>query len=162
LEEIEGWGTLVVLVGGEHDGAEVLLVPAGRVLPGQARPGPPQRRIGPTRLAPVHSQTSSVEADRRAMALLESLLDERQLAAWRTRRRFKVETPYGWVELGRLHEIAFQRNDDKRFVLCVVPRGPMDLPKPDIWANLLLILKHSPETFFRVANYSNPQRRRGA
>ena len=86
--------------------------------------------------------------------LLESLLDEGQLSAWRIHRRFNVDTPYGRVELGRLYELLFQRNDGKSFVLCVVPQRHTDLPISDIWVNLLLMLKHSPQQFFKVANYS--------
>jgi len=99
-----------------------------------------------------------VDAHHRATALRESLLNERQLATWRTYRRFKVDTPYGCVELGRLYELAFQRNDGESFVLCVVPQRHTDLPMPDIWANLLLMLTHSPEHFFKVANYISPAR----
>jgi hypothetical protein len=34
VEDIPDWGVLVELVGGEHHGANVLLVPAAQVLPG--------------------------------------------------------------------------------------------------------------------------------
>ena len=177
IEELEEWGELVELVGGEHNGALVLLVPAERILPGPARgearpPRRVQRRIAhdefeaPRRARRAISevdQSKSVASKHRADRLLESLLDDGQLESWRTCRRFWVSTAYGDVELGRFGRLAFQRRDGARFTLCVVPTSYRDLPEGDIWTNLLLALKSSPERFFEVANYSagDSQWRRG-
>ena len=77
--------------------------------------------------------------------------------------RFWIHTAYGDVELGRFGRLAFRRADGAHFTLCVVPTSYKDLPDGDIWTNLLLVLKDSPERFFEVANYSadDKQWRRG-
>ena len=157
VDEIEAWGTLVALVGGEHDGAEVLLVPRDRVLPGLARPTPPPRRSWRPSPDPVELARSRSSLER-ATALLESLLDPVQLRNWRRDRTFWVPTPYGQVQLGRLGRLAFHRNDGARHELCVVPVGVSELPLPDVWTNLLLTLRATPERFFQVANWSSGAR----
>ncbi len=162
VEDIPEWGALVEVVGGEHHGARTLLVPADRVLPhattGTRRLVPPVRR--PLRLVDDRTVGSAAsgraEADRRAEALLESLLDDGQRAEWRVRRRFWVPTPFGPVELGRVSDLRFDRHDGRRLVLCVVPRRFGDLPDADIWTNLLLVLRGEPRRFFDVANYRLP------
>jgi len=151
IEVIEGWGTLVCVVGGDHDGATVLLVPRGAALPGAV-----PIDLRPSRRAHVDSgatRARRAEARAKAVALLESLLDESQLHSWRSTKRFKVRTPYGTVELGRIGELKFERSDGRRFVLCVVPDFYSDLPIADVWVNLLLMLSGSPRAFFDVANY---------
>ncbi len=161
VEDIPDWGALVEVVGGEHHGARVLLVPVARVLPravardeghlARRRPMAPTRgRLG----APGRSQRA--EADRRAEALLVSLLDHNQRADWRRRRRFWVGSPYGAVELGRVSYLRFDAHDGRHFTLCVVPTGVSNLPDADIWTNLLLVLRAEPERFFDVANYCTP------
>lgn len=149
LEEIEGWGTLVALVGGEHEGHEVLVVPRDRILPGSSRPAR-ERLRQPT---PDPGGLAGTSAERKATALLESLLDETQLSAWQRTRHFQVRTVYGAVELGTLYRLAFRRHDGWRFELCVVPTAYRDLPVADIWTNLLLMLRNDPLRFFTVANW---------
>jgi len=96
---------------------------------------------------------SRVAIDRRAEALLESLLRPDQLADWRATRRFWVHTPRGPVQLGNLYALVHHPDDDPRLerILCVVPDRHKDLPIADIWANLLLVLAVEPDAFFRVA-----------
>jgi hypothetical protein len=159
VEDIPDWGTLVEVVGGEHHGATVLLVPATRVLPGatsRSRAAPAAGR--PARLRNGDIVTTEHAAVRRAEALLESLLDDDQRAAWRSRRGFWVPTPYGAVELGRVSHLRFTSLDGRHLVLCVVPAHSSDLPTADIWTNLLLVLRAEPRRFFEVANYCIPGR----
>jgi hypothetical protein len=162
VEDIDEWGALVEVVGGEHHGARMLLVPAARVLPRAVaragRPGPPVRR--PLRLVDDRVVTSPrlarAEANRRAEALLESLLDDEQRADWRRRRRFWVQTEFGAVELGRVSDLRFEDLDGRRLTLCVVPVRSSELPEADVWTNLLLVLRGEPRRFFEVANYCHP------
>ncbi len=161
VEEVPDWGVLVELVGGEHSGANVLLVPAARILPGArtAEESPPPRRrlVRLTHdrfVAP--EEKGRADANRRAEALLVSLLDADQRADWGSRRRFWVENPYGAVELGRVSHLRFVAHDGRRFTLCVVPTGVSNLPDADVWTNLLLALGADPERFFDVANYCPP------
>ena len=161
VEDIPDWGALVEVVGGEHHGARVLLVPAARVLP-RARTREEPDRAPRRRVAPTHGRLSApqaseeAEANRKAEALLVSLLDHHQRADWERRRRFWVESPYGAVELGRESHLRFDALGGSRFTLCVVPTGISDLPDADIWTNLLLVLRAEPERFFDVANYCTP------
>lgn len=177
IEELESWGTWAELVGGEHAGASVLLVPAERILPGVARGEARQARRVQRRIAhgvlepgrrgqrviPEIDRSKSAASKRKAEQLLESLLDDHQRESWLMDRRFWVSTAYGDVELGRFGRLAFRRRDGARFTLCVVPKCYRDLPEGDIWTNLLLALKGSPERFFEVANYNagDNQWRRG-
>jgi hypothetical protein len=174
VEDIPDWGALVELVGGEHHGARMLLVPVARVLPrattGTGRPESPVRR--PLRLvgdrvpaSPGGRQAEAnrraeadrrAEANRRAEALLESLLDDDQRADWLSRRRFWVPTPFGAVELGRVSDLRFDDLGGRHLVLCVVPQRSSELPDADIWTNLLLVLRGEPRRFFDVANYRFP------
>jgi hypothetical protein len=161
VEDIPDWGMLAELVGGEHHGANVLLVPATRLLPRarawEENEHPPRRRVRLTHDRFVHLQDShKVEADRRAEALLVSLLDPGQRSDWETRRRFWVDTAYGAVELGRVSDLRFDTHDGRHFTLCVVPQGISNLPDADVWTNLLLVLRAEPERFFDVANYCTP------
>ena len=157
VEDIPEWGTLVALVGGEHHGTNVLLVPAARILPGDTwrQPSrPPERRRWRLLDDDVAGRAAArAEATLRAESLLESLLDERQRAQWRSRREFWVETPFGDVELGRISHLRFNGVDGTRLVLCVVPTRHSELPEADIWTNLLLVLHAEPRRFFDVANY---------
>jgi hypothetical protein len=161
VEDIPEWGTLVALVGGEHHGANVLLVPAARILPGDSRRhGSPPPERGRWRLIDddlATREVARVEATRRAEALLESLLDDRQRAQWRSRRGFWVPTPFGEVELGRISHLRFNGVDGTRLVLCVLPTRFSELPDADIWTNLLLVLHAEPLRFFGVANYRTPR-----
>ena len=80
------------------------------------------------------------------------------------KRRFRLSTPYGVLELGALHNMAFwpsglhwDRGHLKQLSLCVVPRGDFKrLPEADIWTNLLLVVRAEPERFFTVANWRGP------
>jgi hypothetical protein len=87
--------------------------------------------------------------------LLVSLLDSEQRLSWRARKRFKVVTPYGVLELGALHNMRFwPRREPRQLRLCVVPTGDLRrLPEGDIWTNLLLVVRAEPERFFAVANW---------
>jgi hypothetical protein len=161
VEDVPDWGALVALVGGEHHGANVLLVPAARVLPrATIREGSQlaRRRLGrlvdDRLVAPEESRKA--EANRRAEALLVSLLDPDQRVDWERRRRFWVESPHGAVELGRVSHLRFDAHDGRHFTLCVVPTGVSKLPDADIWTNLLLVLRAEPVRFFDVANYCTP------
>ena len=161
VEDIPDWGVLVKLVGGEHNGSNVLLVPAARVLPRatarEASELPPGRLVRLTHdrfVTPEEARRA--DARHRAEALLESLLDADQRATWRSRHRFWVETPYGPVELGRVSHLRFVAQDGRHFTLCVVPWNFSDLPDADVWTNLLLVLRAEPERFFDVANYCTP------
>jgi hypothetical protein len=97
----------------------------------------------------------------KAERLLTSLLDPAQRAQWRTNKRFGLETPYGVLELGVLHNMAFRPTGPHwsehpcgPIHLCVVPRGELKrLPSADIWTNLLLVVRAEPERFFSVANW---------
>jgi hypothetical protein len=95
-----------------------------------------------------------------ARTLLESLLSEDQLADWKRRRRFWVDTPRGSVELGELFNLRFRDQNGGRLVLCVVPEDELDLPDGDIWTTLLLTLRADPEHFFEVANWRKPHNER--
>ncbi len=165
VEDIPDWGLLVRLVGGEHHGATMLLVPAARTLPAAnswRHHDPPSRRIVRLANGPILTaeEVQRTEARRRAEVLLESLLDDRQRADWRRRREFSVDTPFGAVELGRMSNLGFTGRDGRRLVLCVVPDRPYELPEADVWTNLLLVLRGEPRRFFDVANYWVPGTRR--
>lgn len=92
-------------------------------------------------------------APARAEALLRSLLTPAQLQDWESDRHFWVETPRGPVRLGDLYWLTHWpvAEPDLERHLCVVPNLYRDLPRADIWVNLLLVLAVEPETFFRVA-----------
>ena len=100
----------------------------------------------------------------KAERLLVSLLDNQQRLAWHAKKRFRLGTPYGVLELGALHNMAFwpkgphwDPGHPKRVNLCVVPRGDLKrLPEADIWTNLLLVVRAEPERFFAVANWRDP------
>jgi len=127
--------------------------------------GPPaevrraSRRAAPEQTWPSVFTTEEASIARsdssRAVAarLLESLLDECQLASWRRGRRFEVKVPQGVVQLGELYNLWFRANNGTELSLCVVPREHRTLPVEDIWTNLLLTLRADPNQFFRVANY---------
>ena len=103
----------------------------------------------------------------KAEQLLISLLDEEQRLAWRAGKRFRLSTPYGVLELGALHNMAFWPTGrhwagerPKQLHLCVVPLGRTErLPEADIWTNLLLVVRAEPERFFAVANWRLPRQR---
>jgi hypothetical protein len=105
--------------------------------------------------------TPRQKADR----LLVSLLDDAQRLAWRSKKRFRLGTPYGVLELGALHNMAFwprgphwDGGHPKQLHLCVVPRGDLSrLPEADIWTNLLLVVRAEPERFFAIANWREPR-----
>ncbi len=90
----------------------------------------------------------------RAEALLCSLLDLNQQASRKRTGQFRVGTRYGTLELGRLHDIGFWPPRGGELRLCVVPAGRLaTFPEPDVWTNLLLVLRADPERFFAVANW---------
>ena len=147
VDEIDGRGTLVVLVGGRYDGYEVLHVPRSPTSWRSSGIARLRERVGASSIG------AAVVARGRAEELLESLLDATQRGEWTRRRHFWVSTPYGDVELGTVSNLTFRRSDGRVFVLCVLPSPWSDLPDADIWTNLLLKLRGSPEEFFAVANY---------
>ncbi len=152
VDEIDGRGTVVSLVGGPYAGYEVLHVPR------RARSWRAPRRGGPGRPGRTRADGAALVAARgRAEELLVSLLDPRQRRDWTRRRHFWVSTPYGEVELGTVSDLTFRRNDGRSLVLCALPEPWSDLPDADIWTNLLLKLRASPEEFFAVANYREGQ-----
>ena len=181
-EELPGRGLLVEVVGGDHDGELLVLVSEHRgarcrraselVGPceisaellaslarvesgrgGSSQNLVPRSTRGRTRQSNRPSRARSPSSRRSARRLLESLLDERQLASWRDCRRFDVAVADGTVELGELYNLRYRRIDGRDFALCVVPRSHESLPIEDIWVNLLLVLRSDPDEFFRVANY---------
>lgn len=88
----------------------------------------------------------------RADALLRSLLDPDQLTEYSRTKHFWVDVPQGRLRFGRLYAIRFEpRGTDTVRLLCVVPERHSELPAPDIWANLLLAVRHDPARFFDVA-----------
>lgn len=105
VEDIPDWGVLVELVGGEHNGANVLLVPAARVLP-RARVHEDSRlpRRRPVQL--THDRFGDREeshkagANRRAEALLVSLLHPRKPILSGSARPFKYVRETGWGSVG--------------------------------------------------------------
>ena len=152
LEDLGDGRTLVEIIGGAHDGERVV------VMHREGRPG--IRSLtwyldGEEISGPIGHALRS--PDQKANELLESLLSAKQLSQWRKHQRFWVATPYGSVELGRLFHLRFRgKSRASEFVLCVVPEGEeglRNLPEADIWINLLLMIRHDPEEFFRVANW---------
>src|SRR4029077_10417387 len=98
------------------------------------------------RQAPPHRTTPARdEADAKAEALFESLLDPAQLAQWQRTRRCWVATPRGPGRLGVQHDLRFRPFDapGNEWSLCVVPTG-RTLPVADVWSNLLLVLAVDP------------------
>ena len=117
-----------------------------------SHPRPPRAR--PRRTTPTRPRRRpTVEAARRAGALLCSLLDPLQQADWDEHGGFWVSTPRGPVRLGELYKLLHRPVDHPGWehILCVVPRGYTQLPIADVWSNLLLVLAVEPEEFFRVA-----------
>jgi hypothetical protein len=141
LERAADGRGMLELVGGPHDGTLVVVgVPTEpRQWPQVARPRCPS------------SQRPTVDAEARATVLLESMLDPDQLASWRRSRCFWVPTRLGPVRLGSLYQLEHLPGDGTRRFLCVVPHRHLELPTADIWVNLLLVLAHRPEDFFRRA-----------
>jgi hypothetical protein len=152
VEDLGAGRTLVEIVGGNHDGEHVVVVPS-------------DLRTGIRSLVWYLDGAEISETvrhglrspDEKASELLESLLSPRQLDQWRARRHFWVPTPHGSVQLGSPFNLRFRgRASNGELVLCVIPEGleaRPDLPEADIWINLLLMLRHDPDEFFRVANW---------
>lgn len=92
-------------------------------------------------------------ANARAHELLLSLLNPFQREEYLHHGGFWVEVARGSVRLGNLYNLEFRPKEapHKKQFLCVVPVNYQFLPRADIWANLLLVLLHDPEKFFRVA-----------
>jgi hypothetical protein len=95
----------------------------------------------------------------KALKLLESLLDGRQLNDWKLRQSFDVDTRYGAVTLGKLYDLVLTKPGGGKLHLCVVPGRHGDLPIEDVWAGLLLALRTDAEPVFQVANYRLPHER---
>jgi hypothetical protein len=152
LEDLGRGFTLVEVVGGGHDGERIVVTSCDRELGIRSLAWYLE---GDEVSAPVKHALRS--PDDKANELLESLLSSKQLNQWRKRGRFWVPTPHGSVEMGSLFNLRFSGNASKgEFVLCVVPEGlerRRDLPEADIWINLMLMLRHDPDEFFRVANW---------
>jgi hypothetical protein len=153
LEELAPGRTLVRIVGGTHDGQHVVVM-------GDCRHASIRALAwyldGDEPLDQSRLQTPEANAHARANELLELLLSPEELRDWRRDGHFWVSTPQGDVRLGQLYRLQFRpRHGGDRLVLCVVPnesrRAPM--PEPDVWANLLLVLRTDPERFFEVANW---------
>ena len=134
--------------------------PARRTAPAPARgaAGRPAARPAVRHEAPVAARRDPRTrflplAERRALDLLESLLNHIQTVQWRRWGAFWVDTPRGPVRLGRLHDLRFRPTSHpaEEWSLCVVPTG-RPLPIGDVWSNLLLALSVQPEHFFRTAN----------
>jgi hypothetical protein len=98
-----------------------------------------------------HGVAGRVRAWQRADTLLRSLLDDVQLRDWNRNGHFWVPTPQGDVRLGTLYDLRHRPRQGRPRTLCVVPTGHDRLPEPDIWVNLLLMLRHDPQAFFAVA-----------
>ncbi|MGH8996625.1 MAG: hypothetical protein ACRDYB_11425 [Acidimicrobiales bacterium] len=114
-------------------------------------------RPRPRRPAFHRRRAADGRADRRASELLVSLLTAEQRADWEDRRRFRVDTELGTVELGRLHALTYWPTGvPGELELCVVPLRAGDLPEDDVWANLLLVLRADPRAFLSVANWRRP------
>lgn len=143
LEELGHGRRLVRFTDGPQTGSEVVLVP---------RPIPGVSRVGYRHAPPPLSQ----RAERRAEALLVSLLNDDQRADWCARHRFVVDTPYGTVEFGELYDLRFVATSGGEYRLCVLPKGATGLPEGDVWSNLLLFIQRDPKWFFTVANWRRP------
>ena len=149
------------------DGSEVVVGRAG------PRPHPVAgwewlgRHPTPTRyrvlLPSTRRAVVSPEAERRAVELLRSLLDDPQRLDYDLTGGFWVPTPRGPVRLGQLYALLHRPADQPRVerVLCVVPDRHLELPLADVWTNLLLTLAVEPDTFFRVAVLQGVRTRRG-
>jgi hypothetical protein len=90
--------------------------------------------------------------------LLESLLDDQQARDRRRHRRWWIEVDRGWLQMGGSpHDIRFRPRStpQREWSLCVVAADPT-LPPSDVWSTLLLTATAKPDTFFRVANRSQP------
>lgn len=168
LEELAPGRTLVQIVGGTHDGVQVVVMgdrrhPAARALEWYLDGDePPEglRATVPGDRPPPRAPGAPSDAPSRANELLESLLSPPQLAEWRRHHRFWVPTPYGSVQLGWLFHLDFRPEGNGRpLVLCVVPVEPhrSRMPLPDVWVNLLLVLQADPRHFFGVANWRDAE-----
>jgi hypothetical protein len=136
IEEHTNGRTVLRFLEGAMAGRTVIAFPESECLPNYVR-----------RLTPSE----------RAEILLRSLLDADQQAQWGRSQRFRVCTRYGEVEFGRMHDIGFWPDGGGEFRLCVVPAGRgATLPEPDVWTNLLLVVRAEPERFFAVANWRRP------
>jgi hypothetical protein len=143
LEDLGYGRKLVRFTDGPQSGTEVVLI---------SRPVPGVRSIRERR----DPAPPSPSAEERAEALLVSLLTDAQRADWERRRRFMVGTPHGELEFGDLNDIRFFPTPANEYRLCVLPKGSTRLPACDIWANLLLFVRHDPNWFFTVANWCRP------
>lgn len=148
------------------DGREVVIglaAPRPHPVPGWEwlgrHPAAPRRAVRTATRRRVPTVTA--EAERRAVALLRSLLDGEQRRDYDATGGFWVATPRGPVRLGRLYALVHRPVDRPTIerVLCVVPRGHLELPRADVWTNLLLTLAVEPEKFFRVAVLQGVRRR---
>jgi hypothetical protein len=143
VEVLDDGRTVLRFTSGPLAGRQVVAFPPDRCPPYHSDPPPrPVRR-------PPHQ---------RAEELLLSLLNPEQSASWNRCNRFWVETPYGTIQFGEIHNMLFKRRDGAQFRLCVVPQqAPRSLPLPDVWVNLLLAIKVDPKHFFTVANWRRPK-----
>lgn len=149
LEEYDDGRLFVRLRSGDFSGYTILLVPKG--IPCRAAELR-WREPGDRSMTRVTCSWSPAE---RAERLLVSLLNSHQQESWRRSKKFQVTTPFGVVELGDYHDMAFWPSVGGEYRLCVVPTTA-DMPMADIWANLLLTLKRDPEWFLTVANWRQP------
>lgn len=130
------------------------------------RPGPqiplgpdvlvPAVDVAPTDVGVAPTGWDEPGADVKATALLESLLDEDQLASYRSTGTFWVPTPRGRVRLGRRYDLRLVSGFGGESSLCVEPNTWERLPEGDIWATLVLWLSTDPDRFFSVAHKGEP------
>ncbi|MFM8302875.1 MAG: hypothetical protein ACKOA9_01045 [Actinomycetota bacterium] len=141
---VAGWEWL-----GRHPSPQRSRVPR----PPPPRPVPSHRAEGAVRACRPGTTAPTADAERRAERLLRSLLDATQRRDYDRTGGFWVPTPRGLVRLGRLYALVHRPADEPLVerVLCVVPDRHLELPRADVWTNLLLTLAVEPDTFFRVA-----------
>jgi hypothetical protein len=93
-------------------------------------------------------------AERRALELLESMLDDDQLAEWREHQRFHVRSQRGLrycIHRGRQHNVFLVDDDGRRLVeYCGHVRDAV--PDEDNVLAQKLLLEHDEETFLGIAN----------
>ena len=167
--------TEVVLDEALPDGRRLVVYADGReVVVGRAGPRPhpvagwewlsrrPTASRGRVLLPSSRRAVISPDADRRAVELLRSLLDESQRLDYDLTGGFWVPTPRGPVRLGQLYALLHHPVGQPRVerVLCVVPDRHLELPLADVWTNLLLTLAVEPDAFFRVAVLQGVRSRR--
>ena len=99
----------------------------------------------------------------RARKLLESQLDDGQLAEFKKRNRFRVRAPDGFVYLitfgthgnvFRIAEIITEQGESVKALVnyCIVPDESVNIPIYDQLLGQKLLLEQDPDAFFSIAN----------